>query len=1069
MRMPNTGRGLPPKIRPDTVLAYFLDDDSSGTLRNRCADALHLAALGATPTGTVATGRTRKARTFVGTGIMQAAATQRVIDAAVATEWTMHALVRVDVDSVGDVYCFNIGGISVDTTAATNLLACIGYNAREPFISWESGVGGNQYGRLTGYDLPIGVWTLLTFRRTGPIAVDAFVNGNLFGTLNLTTSNVGGGGVGSTFVSVGGLISAAGTGVSFGMTGRLACCFFDAGLRTDDEIAEDFRRVAGLGRPSSVHLSVQVEDGLGVLVDLTDPAVMGADFVTEARIRAGIDDPCETIDVTVARNIGNLAASPLRTDSKVNLEDVLDPTSYNPHLYGYREIVARVARCPLWTSPITTDWFERFRGRIDTVDDGQGDDVAIRGRDQGGYLVDRQIDEPRAYPQTFGGGGCGPSAQSREIVMAEILADNGALATLHTPIASLSCRVVPDPPELPRGSLLQALRTEAGSLGWDCKFKWDPVTDAFRLTFFDPGRDKTQPDVLIDTRDVVAVNGGEQSLADVRTRVAVTSNDTATLNTEGQPMPSTYVAIDAVAEAVFDERLMELVEDASRGIDTTAERQRMAEAVLADVSTLRRSGSTVTTSIPEIELYDYARFAGNGIHFTAAQLAATRQVEHVFTMKDSTSRLEAYGKPAAGAKRWLDLEAGRAGPLPLRSPADALKERLGPGMLEGVLEFVNRSAYPGGNKFVQLKNGDFARFTRGDAYPPDAWTMAAGTWGTDALAETATQLSGGRAVRIATTTAQLQSQDVPIVGDIDQPYSLEVAWQRVTGDDLVQIDIQWLNAAKGLISTKSIYPGAAANGFVLVDQLPTVAAGTGTWFRQRADGITPPTTAVRFARIIVRGRLVGGAFGAIIVDTVGLFLSARSTKTGPIQIATYPAWAAWPGALGGSIAAGTVANICFVDLNANSGGFDDARDVYRQMLALAAGGGASGPTVNGGYFYCKEDGRHRLVSKVWYTAAAVAAGTELGIEVVRNGTYSLATGLRTAGTVVFSRRFERPSYAGPYSEIVVHEFTAVKGDRITLDFRNRAGAGTVQIINKDTLNASNQDWTMLAIESRSAD
>ncbi len=1013
MRMPSTGRGLPPKIRPDTVFAYVLDDSTS-VARNRCRDGDHLGALGAVSVGAAVTGRTRRARSFTPSSILYALSSQRVIDVLTLPNWTQHLLVRLDADAVGQDFFACVAGLDTDAGApGSNILSCIGVGTREPFFYWESAAGTNRLAAMTGYDLPFGVWTLLTFRRSATTTVEAFVNANPWGTLDMVADNIGGGALATTRTTIGGQTNAAGTGVAFQCTARISNWFLDAGLRTDEEIQQDYRRVMGLGRPSSVHLRLKVEDGLGVLVDLTDPTVMGADFVNEVRIRETIDDPCAVIDCTIARNIGNLAAAPLRTDSRLNLEDVLDPTSYNPHLYGYREVIADVARTPLWVPPATTDWFERFRGRVDVVDDGAGDDVTIRGRDQGGYLVDRQIDEPRAYPQTFGGGGCGASAQSREIVMAEILADNGSLATLFTPVASLSCRVSPDPPELPRGSLMQALRTEAGALAWDCKFQWDPVTEAFRLTFFDPGRDTVVPDVLITRDEVIAVSGGEQSLANVRTRVKVTSADSSTLNTEGQPLPATYEAIDAVAEAAFDERLMEVVEEATRGIDTSAERQRMADGILADVSTLRRNGSTMTTGIPEIELYDYARFNGNGLHYTAQQLAGARGVEHIFTREATTSRIQAEGQPSAGFKRWLDIEAGRAGPLPLRSPADALKERLGPGMIEGVLEFVERSSYPGGMKFLNLKNGDFSRFTRGDAYTPDAWTMAAGTWATDVTAETSTLLSGGRALRFVNTTGKVQGQPVAIVGGGDYPISLDVLWQRVSGDDLPELGLEWLTAAKAAISTTTLYPGS---------NFPAAPATTGAWITSRADGIAPPSTA-RFVVVTIKGRQVGGAYGAILVDTVGLYRGARELRARTEAVGTW----------GYHAAAGGPGNIQFGDV-ATAGFYDRGGNLVIDTSVAA---------YWGYHFLCKEPGVHKVTAVGWPRLTVGSAGAKTyEMQLVKNGIYS-AAGIRTGGTVI-SRAFDSDTWttlarrALRLTEVV----ELVQDDRLSVDYDYLTGANT---------------------------
>lgn len=1079
MRMPSNGRGLPPVIRTDTVLAYVLDDESGNVGRNRAGDFVHLGQLGAVSTGTVLTGRTRKARSFTGSQILDVAATQRVIDVLLATSWTVTCALRVDVDGSGDDFAFSVGGGATGAgTPGTNTLMAVGFNVREPFLYWESGAGGtSRFGRLTGYDLSFGMWALLAFRRTSATAVAAFVNGEQFATLDMVAANAGGA-VGTTYVNVGAMPNAARTAASVGMTGRVACCYVDAGLRTDEEIATDFRRFVGLDKPTSVHVKVEVENGLASLVDLTDPELMGADFVNEVRIRENFDDPCATIDVSVARNIGNLSAAPLRTDSKLNLEDVLDPTTYNPHLYGYREIVASVARVPLFCTPAASDFWERFRGRIDVVDDGDGENVALRARDQGGYLIDKQIDEPRVYPQTFGGGGCGASAQAREIVMQEIIDDNGGLATLQTPVSPNSCRVVGDPPEIPRGSLLQTLRVEAGSIGWDCKYRWDPVSETFALTFYEPGRDKVIPDVLLTRDDVVSVNGGEQSLADVRTRVSVTSNDSATLNTEGQPLPATYTAIDAVAEAAFDERAMAIIEDATRGIDTSTERQRMAEAVLADVSTLRRTGSTLLAPVPELEAQDYVRFNGNGLHYTAEQKVGARTVEHTFAKEKTSTRLQAEGQPAAGFKRWLDLEAGRAGPLPLRSPADALKERLSPGMVEGVLEFVARSAYPGGSKFINVKNGDFARFTKGDAYPPDAWSMAAGTWATDVGVETSVLLSGGRAINILTSTGQLRSDYVPINGQYDFPYSFEAVWQWKTGatpgstTKRLEMVIEWYTEAKVLISSSTVRAGGTAYP---PGQWPDASSiANATWFVARVDGISPPPAGTaRFMRVILKldtnGSHTVTHSPGLLVDSLTAYRTAREDRTFLLTPYTI---------VGGTSNAWYAINLRSPHLSLPPA--NNSHDWGHNHFEYDSGAGGTiikredgtdeviSATFFASGFYCKEPGTYLVTAQALLLYNPAGSGTTtppMMARVVKNATYTSSTNqANTGGTVVAQatggQNMAAPTYdatlfggggfANGIVAVVALSFRVelVRGDRLTFEFwrGEDPGAGTTVII-----------------------
>ncbi len=806
----------------------------------------------------------------------------------------------------------------------------------------------------------------------------------------------------------------------------------------------------------ALHHRVLLEDPSAALIDITDPSALGGDFLNSWRTRDDLDVPTESIDVKILREDSDLSLAPLRTDSKINLTDVMDMTSFSPFLLPFRRVQGQFARTPLWLEPVASDWQTRFDGRYEEIDDAQSDVVGLLGRDAGGILMDTYMEEPRQYPKTFGGGACGPTAQQREVVMQEVIDDNGSLATVYTPETPLSCMLPLDPPNLARGFLLPALRGLAGGIGWDVKFsRWDPATSAFRLTFYDPGRDRVAPDGVIKDADILDVRGGRMSLAEVRNRVKSQFPDSSNLDGEGNRLPGEAMSEDVPSQTLYGLRAMETVEDQLSQIDTLTEAQRYTDSALADLRDPQRNSQMELRCMPELEVYDYLRFAADGIHYTAGQLGAVRTCEHAFA-SSSTTTISAQGKPAAGFKRWLKMEAGRNGKPPIKDATQALSERSFGTLMPAVLAIIDRTTHLAGQKFLALKNGDFARFTRGLLAPPDAWEMGAGVWSTGIEAESGTQLSGGFAIKFSNTTAKLRSQPLPIDGDAKRPYSFEVKWQRASGTRDFALTLEWLDVNRAVLSTAVLNPGGAVNGFVNVDNFPSQGAGTGVWYTSRCDGVVPDagtSSDARFLRVSISGHGGSGA-DAVLVDSVAAFYTARRVKAALIDAGANVAWAGW-GAFGGA-AAGVAVNVPFSDGVQRISGIVDPFDVYKNIPLQVT------PTTKGAYFECLESGTYRITPKVWIDptigGSTLVGGDAIGIEIVKNGTYNAVTGVRTGGVVIESARFPI-SILQPFASRISIDALLTKGDTVTVDIRNDSAHGPLGIANQDVTNAGNDDYS----------
>lgn len=1068
MRLVSNGRGLPPRIDASTVAAWLMLETSLDPEAEQyvAGGAPRLSQLGAITEPIAVTGLIGYARRFSGSGILAATASSDEI-AAMQGDWTMSQWIRLDSYPAAYFFTGGMAGPIDSGAAADNVQGVVGVLQGRPCVYWE-GASGALESAPASEILPLGQWTLITARKTvtgggSTASLNILVNGRVVHSVT-GLPNATDGSSGKVRWVIGGTFTNALASI-YGLDGEAGPLIVNAAILSDEEVVDQFLRGASLATPYQTHLRVQIKDGTGTYRDVSEGGFYGFDFLEEVVMSNSVDDDTASAQVTLTRENGEISLAPLKGDSPLN-----NPTlagSYSPRIDGWRQIQVRDSRIPLFLPFSTSGYFVAFEGRIDDVDDSQNEKIALSCRDEAARAAERWIDDEVIYPQSFGGGGCGGSAQAREIVLQEIIDDNGALFTLRVPVPTTSCMLIMQQP-IPRSHLLPTLRALANEIGWDLRWAYNPETFGWALTLFEPQRSRIGVDTVIAARAVESSPGGSQQTARVRNSWTVTYPNSATVDGEGNRLPGFITVTDATSISDYDLRAAEVVEDASSQIDTSTEATLMAAGALADTKDPKRDAGKVIAFDSRIQPNDIIIVQPNGLSTTVDQIGAALSIESRWNPRSgSRTTVQCEGAPVAGYNRWLSIEAGRNGRPPIRQPGEALTGRGIGTLLPGLLDMVDRSIYLGGQKFIEVKNGDFARFSRGTAFPPDSFDMAAGTWGTGISAVAGTQLSGGFGVSITSTTPQLRSQAIPLIGDVDTPYGVECIWQRTSGNDFVQVDLQWLDASRAVVSTTSLYPAGPVNGYVGVDNFKAVPASTSTWFNSRAEGIVPPSGA-RFVRVIVRGRASGG-FSPIVVDSVQMFRAARKTKTGWTNNAvSRPAWINFinPGVAG--IAIGNIKNITFLDIISQATiANGDVYDVFRgQQDGLVA------PTTFGAYYLVKEDLKLRIRAKIWWgTGGGIAVGQPIGFEIVKNGTYNTANGSRTGGTVILSNRFAK--YAGVAGvaanfTTLEHEAFFVKGDRITIDARNDAAAGVLQLAFGSPVGGV-QDYTYLSIDTRVAD
>ena len=599
---------------------------------------------------------------------------------------------------------------------------------------------------------------------------------------------------------------------------------------TVDEMREDVKRYTGFSLLSGCEAKVLIEKAGGEAVDMTD--LYGVDFVDEVTITDDPDAPTLIGQARLQLDQGDLSIASLRTDTRVNLTDQGDPDSFSPLIQEGARLEVLLAAPPLGVPADGRDWDTQLKGRIDEVDEN-ADEMTIHFRDQGGDLL-------LVYSETeLDYGGEPPIAI--EASMQEHLDNNDNDNTndfapgLNERVGSYDPVMLLVPNEsafntLPftarREAVLTALRSWGSQIAWDVKYRnlGDPFRQGFHLYFYDPLRDILVPQAVIGPDEVFGEYPSTKSRLPKRTNVRVTyqsSEETA----PSMPTPpsgysiveSTWTGVDgqgnrlpasihlqsdqALADTRAIRQFMEIPEIAGGQIDTITEAYRWALGMLQDLEESDIGTEVRLFARPGLMVNSQVFLPRIKNRFTAAQrLTVARSTLTVREAADVTVALR--GKPTVGFKRWLALDT-RTGKKPgVIDPSNALVDSKGGSMIEAVKMLLDRTNYLGGA--LNVRNGLFSDWTSGVQLPPDGWSLAEGDWNTDAE-ESSTSQSGGHSVRFNTNDALLASDWIPVDGQPESVYGIEVTYQQESGslDSGLDVQILWYDASKTLIGASA--------------------------------------------------------------------------------------------------------------------------------------------------------------------------------------------------------------------------------------------------------------------------
>lgn len=1009
MRLPDNGRYGHPKLRTSSVRFFMLDETTPGAAYDMITgEACDDADVAITRPPGVAPGPTgRCLRLSRDDQALWGPAPADGIDAALG-DWTMGVQVRTRdaLPYASDAFLFGLVGESGDGVAAENYLASLYLTTTGvPRSLWEHTTGANVQQDASAFIIPRYEWTYIVLRKrdtnAGTCNLDMYINGSLIDSWTAITNADGGG---SATWRIGGDGVAA---TSIGNQGNvdIGGCYFWSEALTTEEIEDDVRRIRGLAFEMRIDATVELTNTDGEVVDLTQ--LNKVDFVDSIKISNDLDSATASASVSLFRSQENLSLATLRTDSPLNLVDVFDPTSFSNLVRAYSDVEIFVARVPLGIIANRGEMFSRFRGVVDKIDDVK---MTIECRDDGARLLEHFIEEEIPYGSTAG--------TPMVTVIQSILDDNDGDHTnnsagvtynrvgAYDPVTVFERDVLTAliPPYAQRREpVLSAIRQLVGLTGWDCRYLWnqDPLSPGWELTIFEPRRDRAvwgDVDFILRPRDILAVKALARTIHGRRTNCRVTYSSSETslptvptlppgytlvkqewnnVDGEGNRLPaSIHISSDDALAATGNKlrQFMEFAEASNSQMNSMSEAFAMCIGGLRDTDETDLNKAVSVPAIPEAELNDMALFPPNRELFSGAQRLALKR-DTLSLGVQATSEFEMRGKPSIGFKRWLRLETrnGKAGAI---SPDGVLNDQQTTSLMTAQIAALERTRLMTGGKFLQIRNPSFEQFSRGLETFPDGWSCPENgeDWGpvdgTDSFYYSTDSRSGQRSLRIwsagdVSGSDLIFSDFIPIDGDVNQPYGVEVLWQRVAaGGNGIIMDLRFYDEDKVVVGSD-------------VNALTDVATGVAalTWISSRVDGVVPNSGA-KFVRIILHRDPTGTDCG-IDVDSCSIFRIGRMARlyNGITR--------SWIAPLSGTPWQNSQMNAAGI-----LGSFD-----YGNSTTIATGAG------NGCHFEAKEPGLYRFTYQAGL--ASSTSGVVGNVRAWKNATYDTRSkNNKTTGEVV---------------------------------------------------------------------
>lgn len=397
-------------------------------------------------------------------------------------------------------------------------------------------------------------------------------------------------------------------------------------------------------RAQQTHVTVEIEDDGGALVDWSTLYLDGS-LIRSVEWSESVDDNFATATVELRYQVRDHNASPY----------VLD-TRWSGHLAVGRRLVIKAAvmpdRYPV-AAGLAIYQVTVFDGQIDALDFRDDGTATLNARDRlGAELSDRWVEQDAVYGSEAG------------TDLEDVLDDLWTASLTPDPAPSLEVPVTPGwaltEYNQQKTSLMQATSALVEQIGWDLRPRWHAASSSFRWTLTEPDRGATAGDETwtFKGRDYRTIPRAGITLEHVRNVIEVWYID-GTTNTGATLKPQAVVELDAASIAAYGRRWMEVTEGSSSNVDSAAEAQDMAQAILADLKDPELDVQVeLLLLFWPVEIGDFYALEPDNIRWTTTQYLGVTGYTHRADDQGCRTTLTLSGKPRAGRQRWLDMLAG---------------------------------------------------------------------------------------------------------------------------------------------------------------------------------------------------------------------------------------------------------------------------------------------------------------------------------------------------------------------------------------------------------------------------
>lgn len=201
----------------------------------------------------------------------------------------------------------------------------------------------------------------------------------------------------------------------------------------------------------------------------------------------------------------------------------------------------------------------------------------------------------------------------------------------------------------------KAIEDLAALTGHKLRWRWDGTT--WRLTLYEPPRTKTTPDYSLSANVWLGIRRLRRGVEDVRNVIQVSYGRVG----------NRYAATvqDDVSIAKYGRRWARIVEASDSQIDTPAEAQRLATAILSD---LREPVAEVEAELhwaPFLRIHDLVTLVADGNVLKQNLNVAISGIRHSLRRGQARTYITGRGQNPPGYYRyWLQREAGRPANVP---------------------------------------------------------------------------------------------------------------------------------------------------------------------------------------------------------------------------------------------------------------------------------------------------------------------------------------------------------------------------------------------------------------------